>query len=50
VCIFGLLDSSAIDPSQSGVIGFLSRKGVPVALIRTDASDTKTRAAIRQLH
>jgi hypothetical protein len=45
-----LLDTSAIDPNQSGVIGFLNGKGVPVTLIPTDASDTKIRAAIRQLH
>ena len=45
-----LHDTSAIDPNQSGVIGFLNGKGVPVTLMPTDASDTKIRAAIRQLH
>jgi hypothetical protein len=45
-----LHDTSGIDPSRSGVIGFLSGKGVPVTLIPTSASDAKILAAIRQLH
>jgi hypothetical protein len=45
-----LQDSSGLDVSGSGVIGFLDGKGVPAALMGTDAPDTAIRAEIRQLH
>jgi hypothetical protein len=45
-----LQDTSGIDPSQSGVIGFLNGRGEPVTLVPTSASDAKIRAAVRQLH
>ena len=45
-----LSDAAGIDPSQSGVIGFLDSKGIPSTLLPTDASDAEIRAALRQLH
>ncbi|WP_405065530.1 hypothetical protein OG558_26950 [Kribbella sp. NBC_01510] len=45
-----LSDAAGIDPSQSGVIGFLDSKGIPSTFLPTDASDAEIRAALRQLH
>ena len=45
-----LSDAAGIDPSQSGVIGFLDSKGIPSTLLPTDASDAEIRTALRQLH
>lgn len=38
-----LSDAAGIDPSQSGVIGFLDSKGIPSTLLPTDASDAEIR-------
>ena len=45
-----LSDAAGIDPSQSGVIGFLDGKGIPSTLLPTDASEAEIRTALRQLH
>jgi len=45
-----LSDAAGIDPSQSGVIGFLDSKGIPSTLLPTDASDAEIRTALQQLH
>jgi hypothetical protein len=44
-----LSDSAGVGPGDVGIIGFLDRKGIPVTLLRSSASDTQIRAAIKQL-
>ena len=44
-----LSDSAGIGPGDVGIIGFLDRNGIPVTLLRSSASDTQIRAAIKQL-
>ena len=44
-----LQDMSGISPSESGVIGFLDRRGVPAKIIRSDSPDATILAAIEEL-
>jgi hypothetical protein len=44
-----LQDVSGISPSESGVIGFLDRRGVPVKIIRSDSPDATILATIKEL-